>query len=405
MKELAKKAINIISQNLSFKDWFAIALAFVLTAWWSVAGGSSVVFQLLLLVLAVFLLMYGSDWVIQGASAIGLIFGMTLFAIGVLFVSPGTTFPELFTNLNAVSAGVNNVDFAIGNAVGSYTFNTLGIVGCASLMVLLPFFSGRIKSWLHKRSKKEFADVLNHDQPAVVDVPKRAAVKTLFAMGSVVLLFVLSMDGVLAWYDGIILLVGFALWLVYVAKDMKAEQKNQPEEENEFKGLNDKHRRKERNRKIAGSIIVMAIGIISLIYGAKFLVSSSASLAKMAGLSDAFIGLTIVAMGTSAPEFAVSVSAVAKKRYALGIGNIIGADILDVLMVLGASSIFRTLIHSNGVPFNTNAMYDVIAAFLAMGLLGFTLACIKPRHKLTWWKGIILLLPYIAYVIYILGRK
>jgi cation:H+ antiporter len=148
----------------------------------------------------------------------------------------------------------------------------------------------------------------------------------------------------------------------------------------------------------------MAAGFVALILGARFLVSSAANLAKMAGFTDAFIGLTIVAMGTSAPEFALSVSAVAKKRYELGIGNIIGADILDILMVLGASAIVRTIISKAGIPFNSNALVDCLAAFVAMFLLWFALAVLKPRYKLTWQKGLFLFLPYVVYVLYILER-
>ena len=406
-RELIARALESVGERLSVKDWIAIGLAVSLGIVFLITGGAAGefwLFQVALLILAVFLLMYGSDWVIQGASVIGLIFGMTLFAIGVLFVSPGTTFPELFTNLTSVSAGVDNIDFAIGNAVGCYTFNTLGIVGCASMIVLWPFFSERIKIWSkgrrrlgHKRHSKETEQI---EGPAQVDVPPHAAVKTWFAMGSIVLLVLLSWDGMLTWLDGLILIVFFGLWLWYVACDMRREQKGKPVEENEYRNLS----KEQKSKKISGAIFVMIAGFVSLVFGAKFLVSSAASLAKMAGFTDTFIGLTIVAMGTSAPEFAVSVSAVAKKRYALGIGNIIGADILDILMVLGASAIVRTFISKAGVPFNTNALIDCAAAFVAMFLLWFSLAVLKPKHKLTWQKGLFLFLPYVVYVLYLLER-
>ncbi|MFA5165915.1 MAG: sodium:calcium antiporter [Candidatus Paceibacterota bacterium] len=406
-REFIARALESVGERLTVKDWIAIGLAVSLGMVFLITGGAAAgfwPFQVALLVLAVFLLMYGSDWVIQGASVIGLIFGMTLFAIGVLFVSPGTTFPELFTNLTSVSAGVDNIDFAIGNAVGSYTFNTLGIVGCASMIVLWPFFSERIKIWLknrrrlgHKRHSKEAEQI---EGPAQVDVPPHAATKTWFAMGSIVLLVLLSWDGMLTWLDGLILIVFFGLWLWYVACDMRREQRGKPAEENEYRHLS----KEQKGKKISGAIFVMIAGFVSLVFGAKFLVSSAASLAKMAGFTDTFIGLTIVAMGTSAPEFAVSVSAVAKKRYALGIGNIIGADILDILMVLGASAIVRTFISKAGVPFNTNALIDCAAAFVAMFLLWLSLAVLRPKYKLTWQKGLFLFLPYVVYVLYLLER-
>lgn len=406
-REMIARALEAIGQNLIPRDWVAIGLALLLGATFLISGGAIGgfwLFQVGLCILAVFLLMYGSDWFIQGATVIGLIKGMTLFAIGVIITAPGTTFPELFTNIRSVTA-VDKIDFAIGNAVGSYTFNTLAIVGCASMTVLFPFFGERIAAWFKRRRAKkrneQFVEVEYAEKPAVVDVPAHTATKTWFAMGFIVLLVILSWDGMLSWIDGIILTAFFGAWMVYIWFDQGKHKPVEISKEEEYY----RHLTKEqRAQKTTGAIFIMLAGFFALAFGAGFLVSSAASLAKMAGLTEAFIGLTIVAMGTSAPEFVLSVSAVAKKRYELGIGNIIGADILDILMVLGASAVIRTIVSKVGVPFNTNALIDCVAAFVAMFLLWFALAVLKPRFKLTWQKGLFLFLPYVVYVLYILER-
>lgn len=333
----------------------------------AIFGISGLLFGLILGVLgaSVLLLMAGSDWVVSGSQIVGSILGLTQLIIGATFVSMGTTLPELATNI--VSSAQNKVDFAIGNILGSYTFNTLGIVGAAS-------FVGIVTGY-------------------IIAVPKSAVRKIPLALGSVVLLFLLCIDGVLSFLDGIALLIGFGGWIWYIYADMKAEQR--------AKGETDKkivYSPEERVSKKKAARAYMLFGFVALAAGAMLLVWSSSSIARMAGLTETFIGLTIVAIGTSAPELAVSVQAAIRKDYELGIGNVIGADVLDVLMVLGISSIVKP------IPFNQKAMWDIIVSFGAMSLLGIALWSMAPRLKMTWWKGLIFLVSYTTYVLYLLER-
>lgn len=358
-------------------DLFTIILTIVISVYFFIFGAGAWWFQIGLLVLSVLFLMYGSNWVVDGASEIGILLGLSKFFVGATIVSAGTTFPELFTNLR--SAQVKNIDFAIGNVLGSYTFNTLGIIGAASLVSIIVY--------MFIKAKKQKGEISR------LEVKRSVSLKIIFAIVSVVLLFVLCFIGNgLDRVDGMILLTCFIGWLVFLYFDMKKQQ-----EEQDFEKSKEIHFKK-RFAQLPRPIGVMLLGFVFLIIGSNFLVESASNLAKIANLSNTFIGLTIVAMGTSAPEFAVSVSSAFKKDYELGIGNIIGADVLDIFMVLGVSSTIKD------IPFQTKNMVDILVSIGAMLLLGLSLWLIKPRYKLTWWKGLIFLSCYGVYILYLLER-
>ena len=308
-----------------------------------------IVLNILLLIVGFTLLAKGADFFVDGASGIATKLKIPQIVIGLTIVAMGTSAPEAAVSISAALKG--NAEITIGNIVGSNILNVLIILGLSSVIAPLVV-------------KKSTAYI---DMPVVI-------------VSSIVLLL-LGLDGSINVFDGIILLVMFISYLTYLFIMTKKENKANIKEKEEVKV------------NILKSIIFAIIGLGSIILGSNISVESATAIAKELGVSDRFIGLTIVALGTSLPELFTSVSASLKKNSDIAIGNIVGSNIFNILFIVGTSSVITPVV------FASNFIIDTIIA-IASAIVLF-LFCLKNK-KLGRIGGITLLIGYALYFVYLL---
>ena len=317
------------------------------------------VLQILLLVLGFVMLVKGADWFVDGAASIASKFGIPQLVMGLTIVAMGTSAPEAAVSITAAFAG--NADITIGNIVGSNILNILIILGLSAL----------IRPCSIQKST------------LAIDIPV-----TIFASA---LLLVLGLDGNITRLDAIIMLVIFVSYLTYLLISAKKERTASLQSEQNESNIDEKTEETQiKEMTIFKSILFTLIGLVLIIAGSKFVVSSASFIAEKLGLSKRFIGLTIVALGTSLPELFTSVTAAMKKNSDIAIGNIIGSNIFNILFVVGLSGLIIP------VPFVSDFRFDTIISIIsAIALLLFCL----PRKILPRIAGAIFLIAYALYFI------
>lgn len=303
--------------------------------------------QLLLLAAGFVLLVKGADWFVDGASNIAAKFKIPQLVIGLTIVAMGTSAPEAAVSVTAALQG--NAEITIGNIVGSNILNILIILGVSSVITGLAVAKSTVR----------------------IEIP--------FLLGITALLYVQGLDGTISLVDGIIQLLLFVAYLVYLlimAKKHPDENPDTPKQLSIWKAL-----------------LYTVGGLVVVILGSDLAVDASTAIARILGLSERFIGLTIVALGTSLPELFTSVAAARKGNADIAIGNIVGSNIFNILFVVGLSSLIIP------VPFISGFLFDTVIAAAAAALLW--LCCVRGR-KLKRWHGIVMLLSYAAYFAVIL---
>jgi len=311
--------------------------------------------QILLLVVGVAILVVGADFFVKGASSVAERFGISQFVIGLVVVGFGTSTPELAVNIGAAVNG--NTDIAIGNVVGSSIANVGVILGLAALVA-----------------------------PLAVQL-RMVRVELPIVIGVSFLLWGLASMGQLVRWEGFILLGAFAAFMLYLLKSSKNEPAVVQEE---FAQENPR-----TNRKLGWTIGLIVAGLIGLMAGAHICVGAAVTLAKMWGMSELVIGLTIVAIGTSLPELASSVMAAYRGHADIAIGNVMGSNIYNVLCVLGITSIITPL--PTAAP---TLMWLDIPVMIAFALV--LVPMMLMGLKITRWNGAFLLGAYVLYVGYLL---
>lgn len=304
------------------------------------------------------LIVKGADWLTDGASSIARRFRISSLVIGLTIVALGTSMPEMVVSV--ISAIEGKTDMAIGNVVGSNIFNTLAIMGVTALI----------------------CPVVCTKQNLHVDIP--------ISVWVALLLIALALIGNgLQWYDGLILLVGcvcFILYSIYLAKKGRkeaAEDEEAPTAE----------------MPLWKAIGMFMVGIAGLVFGGDWMVDGASGIASMLGVSDAIIAVTIVAAGTSFPELMTSVVAARKGDTDMAMGNVVGSNIMNILLILGVASSIAPL------PLGQIGIVDlIIVAGSSMLLLLF---CVwNSRHRenekdsLVASEGVVLLLCAVAYYVW-----
>ena len=302
--------------------------------------------NILFLILGFVFLAKGADFFVDGASSIAKRFKIPQLVIGLTIVAMGTSMPEAAVSIKAAISG--NADISIGNVVGSNILNILIILGISS--VIFPL--------LVKKSTLK------------VDIP--------IVIGATTVLFLLGLFGKVYFWGGLIMLLGFGIYLTYLFIGAK---KNKEDDETEIKDM-----------PIWKSIIFIILGIALIIFGSEFAVETATNLAKMAGWSDAFIGLTIVALGTSLPELFTSVMAAIKKNPDIAIGNVVGSNIFNILFILGITSLIIPINFAPSFLIDTVISLACAVLLLVLSLKG---------GKLRRWGGAIMLLSYAGYFAYL----
>ncbi len=304
--------------------------------------------QVVLLVAGFVLLIKGADWFVDGSSAVAAKFGIPQLVIGLTIVAMGTSAPEAAVSIAAAVNG--SAEITIGNIVGSNILNILIILGVSSVITAIAVARSTI----------------------CYEIPFMIAITGI--------LLLLGLDGSIGLVDGIILLVLFAAYLTYLFIMAKKDK--------------DKESGEGVSMSVPRSIIFIIVGLAMIIFGSNLTVDAASYIASALGLSERFIGLTIVALGTSLPELFTSVSAARKGNADIAIGNIVGSNIFNILFVVGLSSVIIP------VPFAANFIFDTIIAIAAAVLL--LVCCLIGRNKLKRWAGVVMLLGYAAYFAVIL---
>lgn len=301
----------------------------------------------ILLLIGFLLLIKGADYFVDSASAIARKFHIPSMIIGLTIVSIGTSLPELSVSLTSALIGKN--DLAVANVVGSNIFNMLMGLGVTSIISKLPIEKNTIEN----------------------DIP------FLNIIGSILLIMMLNLT--LNRFEGILLiglLIGF---LFYIIKPV----------------LNNKEESKEESKLSFKTILLGILGVVGIILGGDMVVDSASNIAKMFGMSQNLIGLTVVALGTSLPEFVTSVIAGIKGENEIAIGNIIGSNIFNILMILGISSIISPIVIS------FISVIDIMF-MIAIGILLYVF--VVKSKTLKRYQGIVFVFLYIGYISYTIFR-
>jgi cation:H+ antiporter len=305
------------------------------------------------------LLYFGGEWLIRGASTLAIRLGVSSLAIGLTVVAFGTSAPELVVSVDAALSGANDV--AVGNVVGSNIANIALILGLAALL----------------RPAKVEAKILRVDAPIMILVS--------FALVSFALLAVMA-DGRASRLEGCLLLVGLTAYTVFTFWEAGRESQQVREE---FASA-----APEPRAGASASALFVVAGFASLVVGGHLLVTAAVELATLLGMSQAAIGLTIVAIGTSLPEFATSVMASLRGNGDIAIGNVVGSNIFNILGILGLTAVIHPLELGAITWLDLGAM---VGFACVLGVLLLT------RLQLGRAEGAFLLAGYISYTSWLLA--
>lgn len=307
----------------------------------------------LLFLLGLALIVKGGDWFLDGAVWIAETTGVPRFIIGATIVSLATTLPELTVSVTGVLAG--EVDLAVGNAVGSVTANIGLILGIS--VVCLPSVV----------SKKQF---------------NAKAILMLLGAG---LLLVLCRGGALAVLPSMLLFAVFALYLGNNLLDARAGMAESREEHGARRGVS--------RRQMTMKLFLFAIGVAAIVIGSRLLITYGSELALVLGVPASIIGVTMVAIGTSLPELVTTLTAIAKKEASMSVGNIIGANVIDLTLILPVCSAVsggRLVIGSQTTALDLPVCLTLVLVAILPPLL---------KGKFYRWQGVLMLAMYAGYVV------
>jgi len=308
-----------------------------------------------LFVIGLVLLLGGADVLIRGATAIARRLGISPLLVGLTIVSLGTSAPEVAVSVTSAYHG--EADMALGNVLGSNIFNILAILGSSALVAPL----------LVQRQ------LIRFDVPVMII----AAIMT----------FILALDGSLGVLDGVILLSGlliYTLLLVRIARRTADSPPEMPDDSPKW------------SHRLSVQLAMIAAGLGLLVIGSNWLVDGAIIFARLLGVSELVIGLTIIAIGTSLPELATSIIAVAKGERDIAVGNAIGSNILNLLLVLGLTAV----VSPSGIPVVDEAIHFDIPVMVAV-----CFACLPSfitGSKISRWEGGFFVGYYIAYTLFLI---
>ena len=306
-----------------------------------------ILLQLVLLVVGFVMLVKGADWFVEGAAGIEAKFGIPQLVVGLTIVAMGTSAPEAAVSITAALKG--SADITIGNVVGSNIMNILVILGLTAVIIVTPVAKSTVK----------------------IEIPYMIAITFL--------LLALGMSGnQITFWEGVIL---WAAFLVYLGYLFWMATKNKEEEE------------EEEEKPVWKLLVLTLVGLVLVVWGSDVTVDAASAIASAFGMSERLIGLTIVAFGTSLPELCTSVSAAMKGKSDIAIGNIVGSNIFNILFVVGTTALITP------VTFQANFVIDTLIAAAAAILLWL---CVFRKQRLNRTGGIIMLISYAAYFVYLM---
>lgn len=321
--------------------------------------------NIVFIIVGVALVLWGADRLTEGASSLARGMHVPEIVIGLTIVAAGTSAPEMFVSL--VSALKGTSDLAVGNVLGSNIFNTMLIVGCSAVVAPMAVAPSTVKK----------------------DIP--------FAVVASFLLFILcfdDMDSPHLWgneisrSDGIILLTCFLIFMIYTFQSAKKQGLMPTQEE-----IEDNKELPKDYSKLWRNLTFIVLGLACLIVGSNLFVDAASYIAHRYGVRQSVIGLTIVAGGTSLPELATSVVAAYKGRSAIAIGNVLGSNVFNILLILGTTAVVHPL-RIMGIT-----IVDLIMMLVSIGivwLFAFT------KYSVSRREGALLILGFLAYMAWLL---
>lgn len=316
------------------------------------------VFDVFLIVAGLVMILVGSDWLVDGASGIARRYGISEFVIGMTIVGIGTSMPELVSSFVAAISG--HGDMALGNVVGSNICNILLILGVTTLISPIGFTRTNVRK-----------DIL-------------------VAIGVSIILLILLYDGFgllgggvgISRVDALLLLLVFVIFMV---DSFKSSDKN---------GVEDAAEEGAEPMPMGKAVVLILLGLAGLIFGGRFFVEHTVNVAEYFKVSEAFISITLMAVGTSLPELATCVVAAMKGKNQLALGNVIGSNIFNIALIIGVSA-FISPFQIESI--STVDMTMVLASVIMLWLAAFTFK----RNKLDRIEGGFFLLAYIGYIVYL----
>ena len=329
----------------------------------------SIIILILLFIASLVVLIKGADYLVDSAADLAAYLKVSPIIIGLTLVAFGTSFPEFIVSLFAVLSG--SADLAVGNIIGSNIANIGLVIGATAI----------------------FMPLIVKSKTLIYEMP--------FMVVSSTLLLLLANDNylfgqntfTLGRLDGIIFWVIFMAFIIYIYKSIADQKKEKTREEKAVKKEFQEEYKKHKNPLWKNILIILA-GLAMVAVGGRLFVYSSSEGALLLGLSEAFIGVTIVALGTSLPELMTSLVAAFKKEGDIAIGSIVGSNIFNVLFVLGTVSLIKPIQLSQSLLFQDGMIMILITLiFLVIATTG---------RKIERWEGVVLLLSYFAYIAFLI---
>lgn len=309
----------------------------------------NILIAIILLVLGFVMLTKGADWFVDGSSALATRLGIPQLVIGLTIVAMGTSAPEAAVSITSALKG--NEGITVGNVVGSNIMNILLILGIASVIVPLA---------VQKSTR-------------MIEIPYMIAITILFGVLGYTGEMITRIEGGILWIAFLIYL-GYLLWMA-----KKGKEENEPD---------------EKQKSLPVQLLTILAGLVCIVLGSDFVVDGATEIAKVIGISERIIGLTIVAFGTSLPELVTSVTAARKGNADIAIGNIVGSNVFNILFVAGTSALITPVV------FESKFLFDTIVA-TAVAILLLVCVCNK-EGKLKRSGGIIMLAAYAVYFVKLL---
>ncbi len=309
-----------------------------------------ILLQIVLLAIGFAMLMKGADWFVEGASAVADRLGIPLIVIGLTIAAMGTSLPEAAVSISAATKG--SAGITIGNVVGSNIMNVLVILGLTGVIRKVAVQKNTIR----------------------YEIPFTILITALLAGLGLVDQKINRFEGVILWAF-MILYLAYLYWLTkhgVPLGDMPEVDKSEP---------------------VWKMIVMIVVGIVMIVWGSDISVDAATALAKMFGMSERLIGLTIVAFGTSLPELVTSVTAAIKGKADIAVGNIVGSNIFNILFVVGTTALITP------VTYSSDFLVDSLVAVATMILL---LVCVARKKELGRPAGIVMLLAYAGYFVYLI---
>ena len=303
--------------------------------------------DIVFVVIGLLLIIYGADVLVEGASTIARKAGISEFVIGLTIVGFGTSCPELVVSLTGAIQG--NADISVGNVIGSNIFNVLLSLGLIAVIAPIAITGTNARR----------------------DIPIAMLVTFLFAILG-------TQGGGINRLEAAVFLILFALYIFYSFKTDSGNAEDQGAE--------------SKIKKVWVAVLACAAGLAGLIFGGQMFVNNATDLAKAIGVSDKFIAITLLAGGTSFPELATCIVAARKGKHQLAMGNILGSNVFNILLILGASAVISPL------SFASINMIDMLALLLSIVMLWMWTYTGK-RNVVDRWEGGLMLASYVAYIV------